>query len=181
MSEEKIRVAFLDRDGTINVDHGYVHRVEDFDFLPGAIEGMKLLQEAGFRLAIVTNQSGIARGMYSTEDVLALHDWLRMDLAANGVVVDAIEFCPHAPQDRCSCRKPEIGMTKQVEKTLGAIEYETSIVIGDKLSDFEFAQQLGAKSYIIRSSYWVPRDLRGKQPFCIGSLVDCANHFSPCK
>ncbi|MFT7772993.1 D-glycero-beta-D-manno-heptose 1,7-bisphosphate 7-phosphatase [Roseateles sp.] len=141
--------AFLDRDGVINIDHGYVSRWEDFTYVPGAVDAMRRLQEAGYALVIVTNQSGVARGYYDETAVLALHDQLREDLARQGVTLDAIEHCPHLPDGSvaryaidCDCRKPAPGMILRSAQALG-IDLARSLMFGDKQSDIEAGQAAG--------------------------------------
>lgn len=100
------RFVFLDRDGVLVRDVGYGHRLDDYELLPGVIESLQLLRTAGFRFAIVTNQSGIARGIFSEQDFRRFHDRLLADLAAGGIRIDATYMCPHLPDAGCECRKP---------------------------------------------------------------------------
>lgn len=141
--------AFLDRDGVINLDHGYVHRWKDFAWVPGAVEAMRRLQAAGHALVIVTNQSGVARGLYGEADVLALGERLREHLHGEGIELDAIEYCPHLPAATvptyavdCECRKPAPGMILRAARRLG-IDLERSVMVGDKRSDIEAAHRAG--------------------------------------
>lgn len=141
--------AFLDRDGVINLDHGYVHRWEEFDFVPGAVEALRRLQAAGHALVIVTNQSGVARGLYEEADVLALGERLREHLGGEGIQLDAIEYCPHLPAGTvpaytvdCDCRKPAPGMILRAAGRLG-IDLARSMMVGDKPSDIEAAHRAG--------------------------------------
>ena len=113
------KVAFLDRDGTINVDRGYVYRAADWQFTERAVEAIALLRAAGFAVAVVTNQSGIAAGYYTLDDLHSLHEHFQQELARAGTAVDAIAFCPHAAAENCDCRKPLTGMSRQVEAALG--------------------------------------------------------------
>jgi D,D-heptose 1,7-bisphosphate phosphatase len=99
-------VIFLDRDGTLNVDKGYVHRAEEWEFTDRAPEALRALRAAGYAIALVTNQSGVGRGCFTLDDVRALHEYVQQRLAEDGVSLDAIAVCPHAPDEGCSCRKP---------------------------------------------------------------------------
>ena len=167
------KVIFLDRDGTLNVDDGFVHRIDDFRWLPGALDAVKRLRDCGPAIAVVTNQSGIARGMYAAEDVEQLHEHMRRELIAHGTRVDAIAFCPHGPDDGCSCRKPRTGMTQQIEEQLGeTIDYPASWTIGDKPSDIEFGQQLGTRTALLRSRYWKPSTLAVQPDHLADTLLE---------
>lgn len=143
------KAAFLDRDGVINIDHGYVYRWEDFEFVPGAVDAMRRLQEAGYLLVVVTNQSGIARGMYSEADFALLSERLCEHLATQGVELAAIEYCPHLPKGsvaryarECDCRKPAPGMILRAAERL-QLDLTASLLFGDKPSDLEAAQRAG--------------------------------------
>lgn len=143
------KAAFLDRDGVINVDHGYVYRWEDFEFVPGAIAAMQHLQQAGYALVVVTNQSGIARGLYGEADFLALSRRLAAHLAEQGLTLTAIEHCPHLPEaplpvyrQHCDCRKPAPGMLLRAAAAQG-LDLAGSVMFGDKPSDLEAAAAAG--------------------------------------
>ena len=139
------RVAFLDRDGVITEDFGYVGRVEAVRLLPGAAEGLRLLSADGYRLAIVTNQSGIGRGYYTLEDFHAVSQHLDLLLQREGIAIDHLAFCPHAPSplgDGCQCRKPKPGMILEAAAALGA-DLAASILIGDKPSDIAAGRAAG--------------------------------------
>lgn len=141
------RAVFIDRDGTINRDVPYCGRPEDFELLPGAAEGIKLLNEHGFKVVVVTNQSGIARG-YFTEEILArIHDKMKKELAKHGAHIDAIYYCPHHPDDNCECRKPKPKMVFQAALDLD-IDLSQSYVIGDSEVDIELARQAGCETGI---------------------------------
>lgn len=143
------KAGFLDRDGVINVDHGYVYRWEDFEFVPGAIAGMRRLQQAGYALVVVTNQSGIARGMYGEADFQRLSRRMAEHLAEQGVRLAAIEHCPHLPEAQvaayrrhCDCRKPAPGMLLRSAAAQG-LDLAGSVMFGDKPSDLEAAAAAG--------------------------------------
>jgi rfaE bifunctional protein nucleotidyltransferase chain/domain len=153
------KAAFLDRDGVINQDKSYVYRWEDFEFVPGAIEGMQLLQEAGYLLVIVTNQSGLARGYYNEEQYQALSKQMLDALGQKDVDVAGIYHCPHHPsgvvQDLnivCHCRKPEPGLIVRAARELH-LSLSDSLLIGDKPSDIQAARAAGVgKAYIVASN-----------------------------
>lgn len=143
---------FLDRDGFLNEDRGYVHRWEDFSFLPGAIDALRRLQQQGYLLVVITNQSAVARGLCSEADVLALHERMRAFLREQGIELTGIYYCPHHPQGSvsdyaiaCSCRKPEPGMILRAAQEHG-IDLSRSLLVGDKLSDLEAGRAAGIPS-----------------------------------
>jgi rfaE bifunctional protein nucleotidyltransferase chain/domain len=152
------KAAFLDRDGVINLDRAYVHSWEEFEFVPGAVEAMKALKDAGYALVVVTNQSGIARGKYTEAQYQALTAQMKAALAQAGAAVDAVYHCPHHPGGQvaefareCDCRKPEPGMILRAVKELG-LDLAQSFLVGDKPSDIEAARKAGvAKAYIVAS------------------------------
>lgn len=141
---------FVDRDGTLVEDRGYVFRIEDYAPLPRAAEGLCLLQEAGYGLAIVTNQSGIGRGYYTRVDFDRFQAHLLADLAARGVRIEATFHCPHLPDADCACRKPRTGMLERARAELAA-DLRASWVIGDQLSDVELAANAGCRAVYVRS------------------------------
>jgi D-glycero-D-manno-heptose 1,7-bisphosphate phosphatase len=154
----KAKAAFIDRDGVINEERNYVHRIEDFVLLPGVAEGLKLLSDAGYRLIVVTNQAGIARGYYDQAAMELLHRHLRELLARRDVKLDAIYFCPHHPQGcvaglaiECDCRKPAPGMLLQAARDFD-IDLAASVLIGDKLSDVLAGKQAGVGRAVIVES-----------------------------
>lgn len=168
-------VIFLDRDGTLNVDKGFVQRAEDWEFTDRAADALRELREVGYALALITNQSGVGRGYFTLDDVHVLHEYVRQQLAEQGVTLDAIGICPHAPDDGCRCRKPRTGMARQIETQLGEpIAYDRSWVIGDKLSDLEFGRALGTQVCLLRSRYWHEGQLQDSSVLIADSLYRAA-------
>lgn len=142
------RAVFLDRDGVINIDSGYVGNIEDFVFIDGVFEALKKLQEKGFLLIIVTNQSGIARGYYSEKEFLKLSEYMKKELKKAGVTITDIFYCPHHPNEQCSCRKPEPQMILDAAKKYN-IDLASSWLVGDKISDIEAGKRAGIKNLIL--------------------------------
>ena len=149
------RAVFLDRDGTINVDHGFVSRLDELDFMPGAVEALSLLAGAGFVLVVVTNQSGVARGYFTECDVRAFHDEMNRRLGEKGVRIDRFYYCPHHPggvvaqyRCRCQCRKPGNALFVQAIADLD-IDPKRSFAIGDNVTDLQPAVALGATGVLI--------------------------------
>ncbi len=172
------KVVFLDRDGTLNVDHGFVHQVDDWEFTDRATEAVKRLRDAGFAIALVTNQSGVGRGYYTLDHARRLHDWVRERLAVVQTDIDAIAICPHVPDDDCTCRKPRTAMAKRIEQVLGeVIDHPNSWVVGDKLSDFQFGVALGTHNALIESKYWSPTDLVSRPEIIAKSLFQAAEEI----
>ena len=139
---------FLDRDGTINEDVGYLRRPEELRLLPRAAEALKLLEEHGFKRIVISNQSGIARGYFSEEEVAEVHGRLLQLLAEEGGGVEGIYYCPHGPEEGCFCRKPEGGLVEQAAKE-HALDLRRSYVMGDKASDVLMAKRLGFRSVLV--------------------------------
>jgi D-glycero-D-manno-heptose 1,7-bisphosphate phosphatase len=152
------RAVFIDRDGTINEEKEYLYRTEDFVFIPGAPQAIRLLNDAGFLVIVVTNQSGVARGYYTEEDVHLLHRYVATQLEQEGARVDGWYYCPHHPSGRgsyalpCRCRKPLPGMLLEAAGRFG-IDLESSVMIGDKLVDVEAGRAAGCRPVLVRTGY----------------------------
>lgn len=142
MSQAGGKAAFLDRDGVINHDYGYIGRSEDFELIDGAPEALRMLRDAGYSLIVVTNQSGIGRGYYTEDDYQRVTIHMREAFAVQGVAFDAIIHCPHNPQDGCTCRKPLPGMIHEGASRVGASLAE-SVLFGDKSSDIAAGRAAG--------------------------------------
>ena len=144
---------FLDRDGVINVDKGYVHKRDDFEWMPGAREAIKYANDSGFLVIVVTNQSGIARGLYGEQDVVALHAWMNRHLAERGAKIDAFYYSPYHPKGSVAryrrlsdCRKPEPGMLLRAFAEQ-PIDRARSFMIGDNEKDMVAAERAGIPGY----------------------------------
>ena len=170
---------FLDRDGTINVDHGYVHEIDQFQFIDGVIDAMRELKEMGFALVLVTNQSGIARGMFTEEQFDRLTEWMDWSLADRGVDLDGIYYCPHHPdgsvdafRQQCDCRKPQPGMLISARDYLH-IDMDASYMVGDKLEDMQAASAAGVKHRIlVQTGKVITEEARAAADHVIKSLAD---------
>ncbi len=143
------RAAFLDRDGVINLDREYVYRREDFVFVPGALEGARELHRRGFMLIVITNQSGIGRGLYTEAQFHELTDWMRGEFAAAGAPLEGVYYCPHHPIEAngayrmdCECRKPAPGMLLDAARE-HHIALGQSALFGDRETDLEAARAAG--------------------------------------
>jgi D-glycero-D-manno-heptose 1,7-bisphosphate phosphatase len=152
------RAVFLDRDGTINIEKEYLYRSADFEFIPGVPEAIKILNQAAVMVVVVTNQSGVARGYYTEDDVETLHRHIDRELERSGAHVDVWLYCPHHPAGRgsyalpCDCRKPLPGMLKDAARRYD-IELLDSTMIGDKLADIEAGLAAGCHTILVRTGY----------------------------
>lgn len=153
------KVIFLDRDGTINEEVNYLYKTEDLKLFPQVPQAIKSLRDMGFKIVVVTNQAGVARGYYSCSDVEHLHDYLNKQLEKDGAWIDRFFYCPHHPvhgigayKKACSCRKPGIGMFEMAEQEY-SIDKEHSYMIGDKLIDVEAGKQFGIHGILVGTGY----------------------------
>ena len=149
------KAVFLDRDGTINVEKNYLYKIEDFEYLPGVIDGLRKLQQAGYLLIVITNQSGIGRGYYTESDFQKLNSWMIDSLKQLGVYISDVYFCPHLPdatvekyRKDCNCRKPKLGMYEQAVIDHN-ISLANSYAIGDKIRDCAICGSTECKGFLI--------------------------------
>ncbi|CAH0291417.1 D,D-heptose 1,7-bisphosphate phosphatase [bacteria symbiont BFo1 of Frankliniella occidentalis] len=176
---DKVPAIFLDRDGTINVDHGYVSEIDNFEFIDGVIDAMRELKRMGFALVLVTNQSGIARGMFSEDQFMQLTEWMDWSLADRDVDLDGIYFCPHHPEaiveelrQSCDCRKPEPGMLLTAQQELN-IDMASSYMVGDKIEDMLAAKAAGVgKKVLVRSGKPVTAEGEAAADWVLNSLKE---------
>jgi D-glycero-D-manno-heptose 1,7-bisphosphate phosphatase len=161
--ERSLRVkrsaVFLDRDGTINEQMGYINHVSRFVLLPNVAKAINRLHQSGFLVVVVSNQSGVARGYFPLELVNQVHERMRSLLSAEGAFIDAVYFCPHHPRgavegysEICNCRKPKPGM---IEKACSAfdIDLRKSYVVGDRYADIELAHRAGIEGILVKTGY----------------------------
>ena len=147
------RHVILDRDGVLNYEApegSYVRDPSEFHWLPGALEGLALLRRAGVRLSVATNQAGVGRGVMSLEQLAAVHERMQREAAAQGAALDAVLYCPHAPEEQCSCRKPAPGLIEAAVARSGVAASDT-IVVGDDRRDLEAAQRAGVVAALVRT------------------------------
>ncbi|MGI8642179.1 MAG: D-glycero-beta-D-manno-heptose 1,7-bisphosphate 7-phosphatase [Pyrinomonadaceae bacterium] len=144
--------AFLDRDGTICEEVNYLSKAEDLRLFPDAVQAIKLLNENGFLVILITNQSGLARGFFDEKALREIHKKLAEELAKSGAKLDAIYFCPHNSADNCDCRKPKTGMIRQAAADF-AIDLQNSWMIGDKTIDVETGFNAETKTALVLTGY----------------------------
>lgn len=164
-----MKAVFLDRDGTLNHEVGYIRQVEDLHLLPGAAQAVRQLNEAGILAILASNQTGPARGFYDETHVQALHDRLQKLLAEEAQArLDAVFYCPHLSKGSvaeyaidCECRKPKTGMITQALQRFPDIDLTQSFIVGDKASDVQFAKNAGCRSILVKTGYG-SRVLEGK-------------------
>jgi len=165
------RALFLDRDGVINKEYSYVHKIENFEFLEGVFDALKYAQERGYLLIIVTNQAGIGRGYYGEDDFFRLTEWMVEAFRENGIHIDRVYHCPHGPDDGCGCRKPGAGMINSAIADFG-IDPENSWLIGDKESDILAAVSAGIKNHILVRSGHEIDEKNSKAKYICDSLKE---------
>lgn len=154
------KAVFMDRDGTINKEVNYLYNQNDFVFIAGAVEAIKIFHELGYHVFVITNQAGVAKGYYTEADVKILHQYIDESLAVEDTYVDAYYYCPHHPEGKvegykgeCNCRKPHIGMIEQALKDFD-IDLSESIIVGDKEIDMQTGKNVGiGKSILVRSGH----------------------------
>lgn len=150
---------FLDRDGTINEEVDFLTSPAELTLIPRAAEAIRRANELGFRVIVISNQSGVARGILSEQQVQEVHDALRRILGEHGALLDAIYYCPHHPEigdapyrRECDCRKPKPGMLRRAEREFG-IDLQRSYVVGDRMIDMQAAESVGAAAILVRTGY----------------------------
>ena len=169
------KAVFIDRDGVLVEDTGYVHKIEDFKLIKNAIEGLKLLKK--YKLFIITNQSGIARGVYKVEDFLKFNNHLIKELKRHNIKIEKTYYCPHKPEDNCNCRKPKTKFLEDAEKEFD-IDLKKSFVIGDRKSDFEMGKNAGCKTIHVLTGFGIKAKNDVKPDYFAKDLLDAAKWIS---
>lgn len=178
-----IRGLFIDRDGTINVEKGYVHRIQDFEFIPGALDALRIVSEKKIGIYIVTNQAGIAKGIYTETDFNALTKHMLDQMTGHGISIADVLYCPHHPEGTvpayrksCTCRKPDIGLLKAViEKERFALD--CLALIGDKNSDIEAGRKLGIRTYLVETGYGIDHRHTTRADYVVKNLQEAVRHL----
>jgi len=167
------KVVFLDRDGVINVEKNYLHTIEEFEFIDGVFESLQYLQNLGYKLVIITNQSGIGRGYYTQEQYELLTQWMKKEFEKKKISISGVFCCPHSPDDLCDCRKPKIGMIEQTAQIMD-IDYANSWLIGDKNSDILTAYNANIPNTIQVQSGHDFNKSESKATYVVNSIKDIA-------
>ncbi len=169
------KYVLLDRDGTIIREKNYLASPTEIELLPGAASGLRAMQDAGYRLIVITNQSGVGRGYLSEAILRDVHTRLRADLDAYGVQLDEIFYCIHTPEDQCSCRKPRTGM---VERAVATFRFDPAeaVLVGDKPCDIELGRRCGMTTFLVRTGYGRECEAAGLQAdYVCDDLASAAN------
>jgi len=149
---KKSRAVFLDRDGTIIHEKNYLRKIKEVKLLGGSARALRMLKDAGFKLIVVTNQSGVARGYLNIKKLKEIHRFLQKLLRKKGVKLDAIYFCPHGADSRCLCRKPKLGMVNKAKKRFN-LDLRRSFAVGDHTKDFLLGQNMGGKGIFLLTGH----------------------------
>ena len=163
------RAVFLDRDGVINVDKQYVSKIENFEFTEGIFDLLSMLQEMGYLLIVITNQSGIGRGYYTLEDFQTLTEWKLDQLKRRGITIHEVYYCPHSPESKCDCRKPSPKMLLDAQRKFD-IDMKHSWMVGDKKSDIDAGKKAGVGKTVLVNYQDIPNQYGAD--FSIGQIKE---------
>lgn len=159
-----MNLILLDRDGVINYDSDqFIKNPEEWKPIPGSLEAIARLNQAGYRVVVATNQSGIGRGLFDMPMLNSIHDKMHKSLAQVGGRIDAIFFCPHANDANCACRKPKSGMIEEIATRYG-VSLKDVPAVGDSLRDLEAAARLGAQPYLVLTGKGAKTQVKGGLP-----------------
>lgn len=166
-----IKTIFLDRDGVINKEVHYLFEIEKFEFIRGIFKTCKYFLNLGYKLIVITNQSGISRGYYSENDFIKINQWMLAEFEKNGVLISDVFYCPHSSEDNCLCRKPLPGMILNAQKK-HKIDLTKSWLIGDKETDIIAANKSGiTKTVLVRSGHQIDESSSNAN-FIVDSIYD---------
>jgi len=171
-----IKTIFLDRDGVINKEKGYLHKIKDFEFISGVFETCRYLQNLNYKIIIITNQSGISRGLYTENDYQIINNWMISEFKKNDIDILDVFHCPHSPESNCNCRKPKPGMLIKA-KNKYKIDMQNSWMVGDKESDIIAANNSGITNTIIVRSGHPINEIDSNAKFIINSINQTKNLF----
>jgi D,D-heptose 1,7-bisphosphate phosphatase len=178
-----VQCLFVDRDGTINVEKNYVHKVEDLEYLPRALEALRRATEHGIKTYIVTNQAGIAKGIFREDDFHTLTAKMLQDMREHGIEIAEVLYCPHHPQATvaayrkdCDCRKPGTGLFQRVIAR-DKLSPESMALVGDKNSDIEAGRQLGMVTYLVETGYGAVEKSTTRADYVVGDLMAAVEHL----
>lgn len=164
-----IKTIFLDRDGVINKEVNYLYQIENFDFIDGVFETCKYFEDIGYKIVIITNQSGISRGYFSEQDFLDLTEWMINQFNNNQINILDVLYCPHSPEMGCDCRKPKPGMFFNAQRK-HSIDIRQSWAIGDSERDIVAASRAGVKNTILVRSGHTVDETNSKARFILDSI-----------
>lgn len=179
----RVKAVFIDRDGTINFERSYVHKVEDFEFIPGALEALKLLTRNRIKIYLITNQAGIAKGYFTEEQFRILTKYMMDCFELEGIRIEDILYCPHHPEGvvpeytkNCLCRKPNTKLIEDVIEHEGFNLNEIAL-IGDKNSDIEAGCNFGIITYLVLTGYGAEHQNATKATYITQDILSAVNHI----
>jgi rfaE bifunctional protein nucleotidyltransferase chain/domain len=177
LKKEKVKIAFIDRDGTINKNKHFIHKIDDFELEKNALEGLTKIQNKGYKIIIVTNQQGIGLGYYNEEDFYKFNTEIFKAVSKNNIKIDKIFYCPHSLANNCNCMKPKIGLFEKAKKFYD-IDMNNSVMIGDLTSDIEFGKNAKLKTILLKTGHnGSDKKYDVKPDFIANDLLDASKYL----
>ena len=173
------KALFLDRDGVINIEKNYLYKISEFEFIDGIFDVCRYFQKLDYFIVVITNQAGIARGLYTEDDFIKLNNWMIGEFKSNNINITKVYYCPHHPEFgvECECRKPRPGMILRAKAEIG-IDLQNSILVGDKISDVEAGINAGVgRNYLITTASSIKESIYFNKISNIKELVKHAKRF----
>ncbi|MBE9818744.1 D-glycero-alpha-D-manno-heptose-1,7-bisphosphate 7-phosphatase [Campylobacter concisus] len=173
------KALFLDRDGVINIEKNYLYKISEFEFIDGIFDVCRYFQRLDYFIVVITNQAGIARGLYTEDDFIKLNNWMIGEFKSNNINITKVYYCPHHPEFgvECECRKPRPGMILRAKAEIG-IDLQNSILVGDKISDVEAGINAGiGRNYLITTDSSIKESIYFNKISNIKELVKYAKRF----